>query len=203
MSTNHVSPARTSSALILTYLSRRCGQRAQPLLGTSVIDPRVVPHLGLAMRPVTRVPTLASVLPSLLMAGAPEQRIRCVGAVVLDDAGRLLLIRRANEPGRGRWSVPGGRVEAGETDHQALIREVAEETGLAVEITRWLGDVHRPAPDGAVLDIHDYSCRVIGGTLRAGDDAGDARWCDAETLASLPIVTGLLEALTHWHCLPR
>lgn len=155
------------------------------------------------MRPVTRVPTLASVLPSLLMAGAPEQRIRCVGAVVLDDAGRLLLIRRANEPGRGRWSVPGGRVEAGETDHQALIREVAEETGLAVEITRWLGDVHRPAPDGAVLDIHDYSCRVIGGTLRAGDDAGDARWCDAETLASLPIVTGLLEALTHWHCLPR
>ena len=203
MSTNHVSPARTSSALILTYLSRRCGQRAQPSLGTSVIDPRVVPHLGLAMRPDTRVPTLASVLPSLLMAGAPEQRIRCVGAVVLDDAGRLLLIRRANEPGRGRWSVPGGRVEAGETDHQALIREVAEETGLAVEITRWLGDVHRPAPDGAVLDIHDYSCRVIGGTLRAGDDAGDARWCDAETLASLPIVTGLVEALTHWHCLPR
>lgn len=137
------------------------------------------------------------------MAGAPEQRIRCVGAVVLDDAGRLLLIRRANEPGRGRWSVPGGRVEAGETDHQALTREVAEETGLTVEITRWLGEVHRCAADGAVLDIHDYSCRVTGGTLRAGDDAGDARWCDAEALASLPVVAGLIEALTHWHCLPH
>jgi mutator protein MutT len=137
-----------------------------------------------------------------MMTESPEQRIRCVGAVVLDDAGRLLLIRRANEPGRGRWSVPGGRVEAGETDHQAVIREVAEETGLAVEVTSSLGNVHRCAPDGAVFDIHDYSCRVTSGTLRAGDDAGDARWCDAESLAALPLVTGLLDALTHWHCLP-
>ncbi|MBV9160504.1 MAG: NUDIX domain-containing protein [Pseudonocardiales bacterium] len=136
------------------------------------------------------------------MTGA-EQRIRCVGAVVFDDAGRLLLIRRANEPGRGRWSVPGGRVEAGETDHQAVIREVAEETGLAVDIACPLGEVQRSAPDGAVLDIHDYSCRVTGGTLRAGDDAGDACWCDAETLPSLPLVSGLIEALTHWDSLPR
>jgi 8-oxo-dGTP diphosphatase len=123
--------------------------------------------------------------------------------VLLDDAGRLLLIRRANEPGRGRWSVPGGRVEAGETDHQAVIREIAEETGLAVEITRRLGDVQRGGPNEAVFDIHDYRCRVTGGTLRAGDDADDARWCDAETLAMLPLVTGLVEALTHWNSLPR
>ncbi|MDQ3764598.1 MAG: NUDIX domain-containing protein [Actinomycetota bacterium] len=137
------------------------------------------------------------------MAGLPVRCIRCVGAVVFDDAGRLLLVRRANEPGRGRWSVPGGRVVAGETDHHAVIREVAEETGLVVEITRLLGAVQRCAPGGAVFDIHDYSCRVTGGTLRAGDDADDARWCDAETVASLPVVAGLLEALTHWHCLPR
>jgi 8-oxo-dGTP diphosphatase len=136
------------------------------------------------------------------MRESPQRRIRCVGAVVLDDVGRLLMVRRAKEPGQGRWSVPGGRVETGETDHQAVIREVAEETGLAVEITRWLGNVHRPAPGGEVFDIHDYSCRVTGGMLRAGDDAGDARWCDAETLASLPLVTGLIEALTHWRSLP-
>lgn len=138
-----------------------------------------------------------------MMTGEPEPRIRCVGAVMFDDAGRLLLIRRANEPGRGRWSVPGGRVEAGEADHQAVVREVAEETGLAVEVTRSLGSVQRRAPDGVVLDIHDYRCRVTGGTLRAGDDAGDARWCDAATLASLPLVSGLIEALSHWRCLPR
>ncbi|MEO7194469.1 MAG: NUDIX domain-containing protein [Pseudonocardiaceae bacterium] len=137
------------------------------------------------------------------MSAQPERRIRCIGAVLLDDAGRLLLIRRANEPGRGRWSVPGGRVEAGETDHQAVVREVAEETGLAVEITRSLGAVQRHAPDGAVFDIHDYRCRVTGGTLRADDDAGDARWCDAATLAGLPLVSGLIETLSHWRCLPR
>jgi 8-oxo-dGTP diphosphatase len=137
------------------------------------------------------------------MTGSPEQGIRCVGAVVFDDAGRLLLIRRVNEPGRGRWSVPGGRVKAGETDDHAVIREVAEETGLAVEIVRRLGDVQRRAPGGAVFDIHDYSCRVTGGTLRAGDDADQARWCDAETLGALPLVTGLIEALTGWNALPR
>lgn len=142
------------------------------------------------------------VLLSPVMTEESEPRIRCVGAVVLDDAGRLLLVRRANEPGRGRWSVPGGRVEADETDHQAVIREVAEETGLTVEIRCLLGDVQRPAPGGAVFDIYDYRCRVTGGTLRADGDAGDARWCDTATMATLPLVTGLVEALTHWRCLP-
>src|SRR5205823_1456631 len=137
------------------------------------------------------------------MTGPAEQRIRCVGAVVFDDASRLLLVRRAHEPGRGRWSVPGGRVEIGETDPQAVIREVAEETGLVVEIVRLLGNVQRHAAGAAVFDIYDYRCRVTGGTLQPGDDADDARWCDAQTIATLPIVTGLIEALTHWQCLPR
>jgi ADP-ribose pyrophosphatase YjhB (NUDIX family) len=137
------------------------------------------------------------------MDGLPARHIRCVGAVVFDHSGRLLLVRRAREPSRGRWSVPGGRVEAGETDQHALRREVAEETGLAVKITGWLGSVQRPAPGGAVFDIHDYRCLVTGGTLRPGDDADDARWCDARELAQLPLVSGLIEALTDWDCLPR
>jgi 8-oxo-dGTP pyrophosphatase MutT (NUDIX family) len=80
---------------------------------------------------------------------------------------------------------------------------VAEETGLAVEVTRWLGDVQRDGPDGAVFDIHDYSCRVTGGALCAGDDADGVRWCDAETLETLPVVPGLIDVLAGWHCLPR
>ncbi|HEX2264042.1 MAG TPA: NUDIX domain-containing protein [Pseudonocardiaceae bacterium] len=136
------------------------------------------------------------------MAGPRAQNIRCVGAVVFDSARRLLLIQRANEPGRGCWSLPGGRVQAGETDHHAVIREVAEETGLDVKVARRAGAVQRCAPDGAVFDIHDYVCLATGGTLRAGDDADDARWCDAEVLARLPIVEGLVEALTEWDCLP-
>ncbi len=121
---------------------------------------------------------------------------------MFDSASRILLVRRANEPGRGRWSVPGGRVQAGETDHHAVIREVAEETGLEVQVTRRAGSVQRCAPGGAVFDIHDYLCLATSGSLHAGDDADEARWCDAETLTRLPIVDGLLEALTLWDCLP-
>lgn len=133
-------------------------------------------------------------------------RIRCVGAVVHDADGRLLLIRRANEPGRGRWSLPGGRVEPGESDEQAVARELAEETGLAVSVGHHVGSVTRAAPGGAVFEIHDYACRTSGatpGTLRPGDDADDARWCDAAALADLPLVDGLIDALTVWDCLPR
>ncbi|HEY2763851.1 MAG TPA: NUDIX domain-containing protein [Pseudonocardiaceae bacterium] len=123
--------------------------------------------------------------------------------MVFDDSGRLLLVRRVNEPGAGCWSVPGGRVEAGETDQQAVLREVAEETGLRVAITGRVGSVERPAPHGGVFDIHDYRCRAISGTLCAGDDADDVRWCDAAILTGLPLVDGLVEALTEWGCLPR
>ncbi|MGH4014117.1 MAG: NUDIX hydrolase [Pseudonocardiaceae bacterium] len=139
----------------------------------------------------------------MCVTGSHVRGIRCVGAVVFDHAGRLLLVRRIHQPGRGRWSVPGGRVEPGETDHQAVLREMAEETGLGVEIIGPVGSVLRRAPDGAVFDIHDYACRLTGGTLRAGDDASDVRWCDAAALAELPLVDGLIEALTAWNCLPR
>lgn len=99
--------------------------------------------------------------------------------------------------------MPGGRVEDGETDQQAVQREVAEETGLRVAVTGRAGSVERPAPEGRVFDIHDYLCRAISGTLCAGDDADDVRWCDGATLADLPLVDGLLDALTEWGCRPR
>lgn len=114
-----------------------------------------------------------------------------------------MLVRRAREPGRGRWSVPGGKIEPGETDQQALIREVVEETGLRISVLGYLGSVRRPGPAGAVFDIHDYRCRVDGGALRPGDDADDARWCDRAALARLPVTEGLLDVLRGWHCLPR
>jgi 8-oxo-dGTP diphosphatase len=132
-----------------------------------------------------------------------DNAIRCVGAVLHDEAGRLLLIQRATEPGRGRWSIPGGRVLPGETDAAAVRRELREETGLEVEVGPLLGTVRRPAPGGAVFDIHDYSGQVIGGTLIAGDDAAAARWVTAEEYARLEVVAGLTDALSSWDALPR
>lgn len=124
--------------------------------------------------------------------------IPCVGAVIKDDRGRLLLIKRGHEPGAGLWSLPGGRIEPGESDAQALVREMREETGLAVEPGPLLGSVRRPAPGGKVLDIRDYAATITAGALRAGDDAADARWVAISELPMMAITEGLVEALTGW-----
>jgi 8-oxo-dGTP diphosphatase len=124
--------------------------------------------------------------------------VSCVGAIISDAAGRLLLIKRGHEPGKGLWSLPGGRVEAGETDEQAVVREVREETGLTVAAGRLVGAVRRPGPGGVVFAIRDYAATVTGGTLAAGDDADDARWADRKELAGLPLTSGLVDALTGW-----
>ena len=124
--------------------------------------------------------------------------IPCVGAVVTDGQGRLLMIKRGHEPGAGLWSIPGGRIEPGETDTEALVREMLEETGLVVEVGPLVGSVQRPGLDGTVIDIRDYAATVTGGALRPGDDAADARWVNVKDLGSLAITEGLIEALTSW-----
>lgn len=134
------------------------------------------------------------------MVDGAARRVPCVGAVVRDDAGRLLLVRRANEPGRGLWSLPGGRVEPGESAEQALVREVREETGLLVTVGPPVGRVERAGPGGVVYDIADHVCRPVGGTLRAGDDAAEVRWVSG--LAALPLTEGLAETLRAWGVLP-
>jgi 8-oxo-dGTP diphosphatase len=130
--------------------------------------------------------------------GVPGSVIPCVGAVVKDSGGRLLLIKRGHEPGAGLWSLPGGRIEPGETDAEALVREMREETGLTVEPGPLIGRVQRPGAGGSVLDIRDYAATVIGGTLTPGDDAADARWALADDLNALPLTEGLAEILTAW-----
>jgi ADP-ribose pyrophosphatase YjhB (NUDIX family) len=125
---------------------------------------------------------------------------------VHDAAGRLLLVQRANEPGRGRWSLPGGRVEPGETDAQAVVRELREETGLIVSAGALVGVVTRAAPVGDYV-IFDYFCQVSGGRLHPGDDAMDAAWVDAAIFTTLErtslLTDQLADTLRGWDVLPR
>jgi 8-oxo-dGTP diphosphatase len=130
-------------------------------------------------------------------------RVRCVGAVVRDEGGQLLLIRRGHPPGEGLWSLPGGRVEAGESDAVAVARELLEETGLRAETGELIAVVARPGLGDVVYDIYEYAATPVGGELRPGDDAIDVRWVDDRELRALPTTPGLLEALTDWGILPH
>jgi ADP-ribose pyrophosphatase YjhB (NUDIX family) len=126
-----------------------------------------------------------------------------VGAVVLDDAGRLLLVRRRNAPGRGLWSVPGGRVEPGETLDAAVAREVREETGLRVRVGSEVGRLRIPG-DGVVYDVADFRCTLTdpGAEPVPGDDADAVLFADAGDLERLACTPRLLETLRAWGALP-
>ncbi|MDT8909397.1 NUDIX domain-containing protein [Amycolatopsis sp. PS_44_ISF1] len=131
-----------------------------------------------------------------------DPHVRCVGGIVFDDLGRLLLIQRGNAPGKGLWSVPGGRVEQDETDKMAVVRELREETGFDVTPHTLVGNAVRGR-----YDIYDYSCTVTGGTLTAGDDADAARWVDSAELVAMDAAGQLAEllfvTLRDWGALPR
>ncbi|MCW2900262.1 MAG: hydrolase [Streptosporangiaceae bacterium] len=120
---------------------------------------------------------------------------------MVDDSGRLLVIRRGHPPGEGLWSLPGGRVEPGETDPAAVERELREETGLRVAVGPLIGTVDLPGPDGRIYDIRDYAATVVGGALSPGDDAADAGWVGPAQLRTLPTTPGLVDTLTEWRIL--
>lgn len=124
----------------------------------------------------------------------PERPVVAVGAVIIDGE-RVLLVRRANEPSKGEWSLPGGAVEVGETLEAALVREVREETCLDVTVgpvVEVLDRIRRDA--GARVEYHyvivDYLCRVRGGVAACGSDAAEVRWAARDDLASFRLTPG-------------
>lgn len=118
-----------------------------------------------------------------------------IGAVVVRD-GRLLLVRRGRGVAVGCWSLPGGRVEGGETLEAALLRELREETGLEGRAGDLCGVAERRFP-GEHFVILDYWVHVDGGEAVAGDDASAVSWTDRAALEQLPLVDGLRDFLDH------
>lgn len=114
----------------------------------------------------------------------PDQPIVGVGAVIICN-GKILLEKRKNEPGRGKWSIPGGLVELGESLEQTVIREVKEETGLDVADPEIIDVVDTISVDenGRVkyhFVIVDYFLKLKGGMLRAADDAEELKWVELD-----------------------
>lgn len=123
--------------------------------------------------------------------GAPSV---CIGAVAIDDE-RLLLIRRGRPPGQGLWSLPGGRVESGETLAEAVVRELTEETGVEGVCGALVGWVERMDDDSHYV-ILDFTVNVLDATPPvAGDDAVEAAWVPLADVAEMALVDGLAEFL--------
>ena len=125
----------------------------------------------------------------------------CVGAVVVDEDD-LLLIRRGRGAAQGEWSVPGGRVRPGELLAEAVVRELAEETGLEGICEDLVGWAERIGEDHHYV-ILDFRVTLLErGEPTAGDDAAEARWVPLADVFELNLVEGLAEFL-HDHGIVR
>ncbi|MGC2195910.1 MAG: NUDIX hydrolase [Terriglobales bacterium] len=119
----------------------------------------------------------------------PETPLVGVGAIILDQ-DRVALVKRGHAPLEGKWSIPGGVLEVGETLRKAVIREAREETGLTIEPGELLGVFERVLPDEhGKMQYHyvliDFLCRRVAGELAAGDDADEACWFRRDELPGL------------------
>jgi mutator protein MutT len=116
-----------------------------------------------------------------------------VGVAIVDE-GKILLVQRANDPGKGLWAVPGGKVDHGETLRAAAVREVLEETGLDVEVGDlvWAGE---HISDHGHIVLIDFMGTVRGGSLQAADDADRAEWVPIADATGYPLTETMYDLL--------
>ena len=130
----------------------------------------------------------------------PQAPIVTAGGIVFNGTG-VLLVQRNKEPNKGRWSLPGGAIELGETARQAIEREVREECGLVVqagEVVQVLDILQRDS--AGTLRFHyvviDFLCKYVSGELSAGDDAADVRWVQPGEFDALNVLQRTRDVIT-------
>ncbi len=129
----------------------------------------------------------------------PNHPVLAVGAVVVRD-GKVLLVLRGREPGRGRWSLPGGVVHLGETLRSAVIRELREECGIEVAVAETAEVVERMVQDAeGGLQYHyvilDYQAKWLQGELATSEEVEDARWVDPDSLDRYHMTYGTADVI--------
>jgi 8-oxo-dGTP diphosphatase len=126
---------------------------------------------------------------------AEPEPVVAVGGVVVDRAGRVLIVRRGRPPMIGAWTLPGGRVEEGESLEMAIVREVREETAIAAGMVCSLGLVNI-AREGFAFAVHEHLLVPLGDlATRAGDDAAEARWIARRELVELGVLPDAIEVI--------
>jgi ADP-ribose pyrophosphatase YjhB (NUDIX family) len=147
------------------------------------IEINFCPRCGAAVVEAERFGKMRAVCPHCNWIHFADPKV--AAAVLVEQDGRVLLVRRANEPFRGLWTLPAGFVDAGEDPAQAASRECLEETGLTVRITRVLdviaGREHQRGADFIIV----YSADVLSGDLVPADDADAAEWFNRDQLPPL------------------
>ena len=129
----------------------------------------------------------------------PERPIIAIAAVIVEN-DRFVLVKRGTPPHQGEWTIPGGMLECGESLREAVIREAREETSLTVKPVTLVEAFERIIRnDAGQIQFHyvimEYLCQVIEGTLRAGEDAADARWLTEAELKGLQVTEGTHQVL--------
>ncbi len=145
------------------------------------------PQCGSPLGLIERYGRLRPVCPACGYTVFFDPKVAVVAFVV--EIGRVLLVRRANDPGKGGWALPAGFVDDDEDPQRAAERETLEETGLIVKADRLIDVLHRPDADGLADIVIAYGARMVGGSLAAADDAEDAAWFSADALPPLALET--------------
>jgi ADP-ribose pyrophosphatase YjhB (NUDIX family) len=116
-----------------------------------------------------------------------DPKVAVATFVLCED--EVLLIKRAGDPGKGKWALPAGFIDPDEDPKAAAARETLEETGLHVKIDKLIDLLHRPDEDGLADIVIAYAAHVTGGTLHAGDDADAAAWFPKDELPAMALAT--------------